>query len=109
MGSGPLEKHVQETIVELAQVFGWRVYHTFDSRRSTGGFPDLVLVRDRVVYAEIKRVGEHPRADQLDWLNALARTGAEVYVWTIEDLDEVSSILARRMAGSSSRLVPEAS
>ena len=46
------EKQVQSAILDVARLLGWRVYHTFDSRKSEAGFPDLVLVRDRVIYAE---------------------------------------------------------
>ena len=92
-----LEKQAQSAIVDLATLLGWRVYHTFDSRRSQAGFPDLVLVRDRVIYAEIKRAGQKPRPDQVDWLNALSRAGAEVYVWTWDDYDEIGSILSQRV------------
>lgn len=92
----PLEAAAQKTIVQLATLCGWLGYHTFDSRRSAGGFPDLVLTRDRVLYAELKKQGEKPRPDQIVWLDALASAGAEVYVWTIDDLDEVKSILSRR-------------
>ena len=91
------ESAVQSAIIGLAQTFGWRVYHTFDSRKSQAGFPDLVLVRDRVIYAEVKRGGQKPRQSQVDWLNALSRAGAEVYVWTEEDYQDVASILSRRV------------
>lgn len=93
----PLEKQVQSAILDIARLLGWRVYHTFDSRKSEAGFPDLVLVRDRVVYAEIKRAGERPRPSQVDWLNALERAGAEVYVWTEDDYDEAGAILSQRV------------
>ena len=93
----PLEKQVQSAILDIARLLGWRVYHTFDSRKSEAGFPDLVLVRDRVIYAEIKRAGERPRPAQIDWLNALSRAGAEVYVWTEDDYDEIAAILSQRV------------
>lgn len=92
-----LEKQAQSMIVDLARLLGWRVYHTFDSRKSQAGFPDLVLVRDRVIYAEIKRAGQKPRPSQVEWLNALSCAGAEVYVWTEADYDEVASILSHRV------------
>ena len=91
------EKIVQDSIVELAGMLGWLVYHTHDSRRSQAGFPDLVLVRERVIYAEIKRVGKQPRPSQVEWLNALSRAGAEVYLWTEADYDEVAAILSLRV------------
>lgn len=91
------EKVAQASIVELATLLGWLVYHTHDSRRSQAGFPDLVLVRERVIFAEIKRVGEQPRPSQVEWLNGLSRAGAEVYVWTWDDYDEIARILSLRV------------
>lgn len=44
-GRQPLESEAQQTILDLAGWRRWWAYHTFDSRRSQGGFPDLVLVR----------------------------------------------------------------
>ena len=35
------EKGFQAAVVELARLRGWLVYHTYDSRRSAKGFPDL--------------------------------------------------------------------
>ena len=83
-------------LCDLLILYDWRVYHTFDSRRSAAGFPDLVLVRDLVIFAELKRVGEKPRPSQVEWLSDLAEAGAETYVWTIDDLDEITRILGRR-------------
>lgn len=90
-----LEVQVQATVVELATLRGWQGYHTHDSRRSRSGFPDLVLWRDRTVFAELKRQGERPRAEQIVALDGLARAGAKVYVWTLDDLDEVATVLGR--------------
>ena len=46
----------QATVIELALLFDWFVYHNPDSRRSTPGFPDLVLIRaPRVMFLELKR------------------------------------------------------
>lgn len=92
-----LEKQVQAAIVDIARLLHWRVFHVFDSRKSEAGFPDLVLVRDRVIYAEVKRAGQRPRPSQVEWLNALSSAGAEVYVWTESDYDEVVSILSQRV------------
>ena len=35
------EKKFQSQVVRIAKVFGWLCYHTYDSRRSEPGFPDL--------------------------------------------------------------------
>jgi hypothetical protein len=40
-----LEKHWQEQVEHIASLFGWRKYHTLDSRGSDEDFPDLVLLR----------------------------------------------------------------
>ena len=40
------EAQLQEMVVARSKALGWLVYHTYDSRRSASGFPDLVLARD---------------------------------------------------------------
>ena len=37
------EKQLQDAITDLATTFGWKWYHTHDSRRSNPGYPDLHL------------------------------------------------------------------
>lgn len=91
----PLEAAVQQTITDTATLLRWRWYHPFDSRRSAGGYPDLTLVRDRVVFAELKRAGKQPEPDQVEWLDALAGGGAEVYLWRLSDYEEIKRILSR--------------
>ena len=39
------EAEFQAQVVELARLRGWRTHHHYDSRRSTPGWPDLVMVR----------------------------------------------------------------
>ena len=91
------EKEWQAQLIELARQTGWtRIYHTHDSRRSAHGFPDLVLVRDRCVFAELKSESGKLSAAQQDWLDALAAAGAEVYCWRPSDLSLVAEILTRR-------------
>jgi hypothetical protein len=49
------EKRFMQQIVELARLHGWQTYHTYDSRRSAEGFPDLVLCKPpRLVFLEVK-------------------------------------------------------
>lgn len=94
------EKQWQKQVVDLAVQLGFkRAYHTFDSRRSHPGFPDLVLVRERIIYAELKREPRvsSPVSDaQKDWLDALSAAGGECYLWRPADLDEVAQILSKR-------------
>ncbi len=88
------EKEFQSQVLEAAKLFGWLSYHTHDSRRSAAGFPDLVLVRrERLLFAELKRDGERATAAQLAWLRALAVTPAEKYIWFPKDWNEITDIL----------------
>ncbi len=91
------EKHFQSQVLELARLSGWRCYHTFDSRRSAPGFPDLVLVRPPVVlFAELKAEGGRVRPEQAAWLRVLgACPGVAVRLWRPGDWPEVEETLAR--------------
>lgn len=91
------EKDWQKQVVELAQTLGWRkAYHTYDSRRSHSGFPDLVLVRERVVFAELKREKTKLSPSQCGWMRALLDAGAEAYVLRPRHLDQLARVLAHR-------------
>ena len=91
------EKDWQRTVANLAGILGFSVYHTYDSRRSTAGFPDLVLVRERIIYAELKSdVGKLSDA-QVRWRDDLIDAGGEFYVWRPVDWPEVQRVLKQRM------------
>lgn len=92
------EKQFQEAVVEMAQILGWRVYHTFDSRRSAPGFPDLVLVRDRIVYLELKTETGRISAQQADWIAAINAAGGNALVVRPSQMDEVEKSLLKRVA-----------
>ena len=94
---------------QATEGYGWMVYHTYDSRRSDAGFPDLVMVRGgRVIFAELKydkgyadwddrkpkRRGKISEAQQA-WIDALSNVfGVECYVWKYPDsVDELLRIL----------------
>lgn len=92
-----LEKDWQRQVRELADKLGYRrAYHTFDSRRSDTGFPDLVLVsaqRGRIVYLELKREKGRLTASQAEWIRDLAAAGAEVYVARPRNLQDLADVL----------------
>jgi hypothetical protein len=79
------ESDFQRWVVDLAGWRGWRLYHTFDSRRSESGFPDLVLVRDRVLFRELKNDTRSLTREQRAWLDALVAAGADAKVWRPRD------------------------
>lgn len=92
-----LERDWQRQVRDLADTLGYRrAYHTFDSRRSDTGFPDLVLVspqRKRVVYLELKREKGKVSERQAEWIRDLHRAGAEVYVARPRHLDALAKVL----------------
>ena len=80
------EVEFQQAVVELARLCGWKVYHTYDSRRSAPGFPDLVLARQNVLlFWELKVSKGRATPAQREWLDALKATGANVDVLYPED------------------------
>lgn len=89
------ERDLQRQVVDLAELRGFMTYHTFDSRRSAAGFPDLVLVRaPRVVFAELKSERGAMRDDQFRWLEALGNCNTvESHLWRPTDLAEIEEVL----------------
>ena len=89
------ERELQDWIVGTARLLGWRVAHfrpawTEKGWRTAGaydaqGWPDLCLVRDRIVFAEIKVGKNRLSPEQVAWLEALREAGAEAHVWTDVD------------------------
>jgi hypothetical protein len=81
------EKQLQATVVEACKAAGLLCYHTFDSRRSASGFPDLVIVgRGGVLFRELKTAKGRVSVEQQAWLDALVAAGADAAVWRPADL-----------------------
>lgn len=83
------EANFQYLIISYARSHGWRVYHTYDSRRSEPGFPDLVLVRREVLYRELKSEKGRLTAAQKAWGESLTKAGANYAVWRPSMLQEI--------------------
>ena len=63
------EKQLQAAVLKLAKLRGWMAYHTYDSRKSQAGFPDLVLVRPPdLLFVELKSEKGVVSLAQEDWL-----------------------------------------
>ena len=90
------EREWQAEVVAAARHLGWSVYHTADSRRSEPGWPDLALVRDRFMVAELKTDTGKLSAAQERWIGLLTAAGVETYVWRPQDRDHMLRALARR-------------
>lgn len=89
------EKDWQGVVLELAGYYKWEAYHTYDSRRSHPGWPDLVLARPpELIFVELKTDRGRVSPTQTLWLQRLAACGQEVYVWRPRDLDAVNARLS---------------
>ncbi len=118
------ETAFQQQVTELAERLGWSWMHaervvTRRTDRSGAerfvnetplrgplgkGWPDLVLVRERIVFAELKSASGRLTPEQRvvvgteDDEGLLEVAGAEVHVWAPADFDEVVATLTRRRA-----------
>lgn len=87
------EKSFMAEVIALAKGCGWRVYHTHDSRRSESGFPDLCMVRDRCIVAELKAGSNRATAAQLDWLDWFRAAKVPAYLWYPRDMPAIVEVL----------------
>lgn len=97
---GWLEKTLQEEVIALAGQLGWEHYHTYNSRKSVAGFPDLVLVhgrQKRSLFRELKRTKEKPSLEQALWLGLLEGVGHDVGVW--RPVDWLSGRIEKELRG----------
>ena len=100
------EADFQGSVVNLAQALRWRVAHFRPAMTNHGwrtpvaadgkGFPDLVLVRDRVVFAELKGTDGRLKPAQAAWRDALLAASVEWYLWSPDDWDAIRDVLTRR-------------
>ena len=83
------EKQFQRAVMDFARLHGWAVYHTYDSRRSSPGFPDLVMARyGRVIFAELKTEKGRMSGPQMEWMTILgtaAGSNLEAALWRPSD------------------------
>lgn len=86
----------EDFIVTQARYRGWLAHHVRPARTKDGwrtpiagdkGFPDLTLVRERVLYRELKVGSGRTTREQRAWIDALTSAGADVAIWTPADLE----------------------
>ena len=92
------EAEFQAQVIALATLGGWAHYHTFDSRKSAAGFPDLVLVRrNQVLFIELKSERGRVSPEQRAWLDRLEQAvPGSTDVWYPHDLPNIEKLLTRR-------------
>lgn len=93
-----------KSVIDLAHIYKWKVAHFRHSLRSDGqyrtpvqgdgaGFPDLVLAREKVIFAELKSETGKLSSKQEEWVNSLKTAGQEAYVWRPSDWENIVDIL----------------
>ena len=90
------EKKFMSQIIRIAKAYGWICYHTFDSRRSEPGFPDLVLVRETVLFRELKTDDGKLTPEQKAWGDKLRNAGANYAVWRPSMAQEITKEIQGR-------------
>ena len=71
------EKHFQAQVIDLAKKCGALCYHTYDSTRCEPSFPDLVIVKNKVLYRELKTEKGRLTKAQKAWGDKLTAAGAD--------------------------------
>lgn len=83
------EAQLQALVVDAAKALGLGIYHTYDSRKSQPGFPDLVIVgKNGVLFRELKASKGKVSASQTFWLDILEAAGEDSGVWRPEHWPE---------------------
>lgn len=108
------EAELQQNIIELAHVLGYRVAHFRPALMKQGGslvyrtpvaadgkgFPDLNLVRPgRVIYIEVKSDKGKQSPEQVEWERTIRASGAEYYLVRPGDWDKMVGVLSANYAG----------
>lgn len=110
MTNAQTEAQFQRAYLEFLELHGWIRFHqrpgmlakpdakgkrqyrtavTADGK----GFPDTVAVRERVVYAELKRDDGRRTPDQRMWGDRLIAAGQEYYCWRPADWPQIERVM----------------
>lgn len=97
------EAEFTERVIDFAQGNGWRSAHFRAARTEHGwrtavsgdgkGFVDLVLVRERVVWCELKTDKGRLSPEQAAWRRVLLDAKQEVYLWRPRQWGEIEQVL----------------
>ena len=102
------EEQFLQRVIHLAHALGWKVAHFRPVRiqRANGsvyyetpvaadgkGFPDLVMVRDRVLFVELKRENGKLDPAQEEWRDAIAGGGGQHYTFKPRHWAQIEALL----------------
>ena len=99
-----IEEEFKDYVLDRALERGWKRAHFRPAQTEAGwrtavqgdgkGFPDLILLRERLVIAELKVKRNKPSEEQIDWIVRLGLAGIETYLWYPKDMPEILTVLA---------------
>lgn len=78
----------------LARAHGWKGMDTYNALGPDSGL-QCILVREVVIFADIKDEGEPLTDMQQHWQQDLQAAGQEVYTWTMADWETIQARLSR--------------
>lgn len=83
------EATFQRQVVSLFTACGWGVYHTYDSRRSNPGYPDLTLWHRKrgVIWLELKSESGRATPVQRTMIDQLNEACARESAWIVRPSD----------------------
>jgi hypothetical protein len=102
------EDAFQDLVVAMAKAYQWHCAHFRKVRvqRANGstywqtpvaadgkGWPDLVMVKDRVLYVELKRENGKLEPAQEDWRDWIVFAGGTHHVWKPSMMNEIERVL----------------
>lgn len=97
------EEQFLREVLALAKECGWRTAHFRPARTARGwrtavqgdgkGWPDVVMVRERIIFAELKAETGRLKPAQKAWIETLTQAKQEVYVWKPSDWVEIERVL----------------
>ncbi len=91
-------------VLRFARLHGWQSSHFRPAMLKNGqwrtavsgdgkGFPDIVLVRERVIFIELKTESGKLSPEQEQWIAVLKKAKQEVYVWRPNQWQEIERTL----------------
>ena len=89
------EAELQNAVIDLCKLLNYSYYHTYNSRRSVAGFPDLVLVKDRIIFVELKSEKGRLSPAQAQWRDDIQGAGGEWYLVRPTGLADFAKVLQR--------------
>jgi len=97
------EAEFTRQVLALAKLLGWRTFHARAARTTKGwrtpvqgdgkGFADIVCVRERVLWIELKTDTGKLTPEQDAWIKSLRGADQEVHVWRPRDWPEIEKVL----------------